>query len=65
MKVKISFKISDNWSVEDLRKMASGGIVTTAEHKKYAMCQECKTVVCINKKIFGDFHICTNHCMEE
>jgi hypothetical protein len=45
------------WSVSELRRMELG-VFIDRNGSRYAMCDDCKTVVRIDKPIIGSTHYC-------
>lgn len=47
-----------SWSREELSRMFSGAFVDR-NGKRYAMCQNCRQVVRVDKPLFGSTHFCS------
>ena len=48
---------------EELETLRNGGIVDIGG-KRYRMCVDCRQIVQLNKKLFGDLHLCTEDACE-
>ncbi len=45
------------WSRDELMRLASGAFIDR-NGKRYAMCHNCRTVIRVDKPIFGSIHVC-------